>query len=113
MSDNKRQIRMDASMVDQNVVNKFTGTLRTILDLELQAGNRIVETYESKDSAFPMPNATMIFLEKPFRTPIQRDLPNIEFTNVNDPHYWKAEYLDKENRQLLCCKFDGKDFREL
>jgi hypothetical protein len=100
-------------MVDQGVVDRFVGVLKGILDLELQAGNKIVETYESKDSTFPMPNATMIFLEKPFRTPIQREFKNIEFRNINDPHYWKAEYFDKDNTQFLCCGFDGVDFREI
>ena len=97
-------------MVDQNVVERFVGTLKTILELELKAGNTIVETYESKDSGFPMPNATMIFLEKSFKTSIQKNLKGIEFRDVNDPHYWKAEYFDKENVQFLCCGFDGTDF---
>jgi hypothetical protein len=93
-------------MVDQNVVKTFVGVLKTILELELKAGNKIVETYESKDSKFPMPNATMIFLGQSFITPIQENLPNIEFRNINDPHYWKAEYFDKENIQFLCCGFE-------
>jgi hypothetical protein len=93
-------------MIDQKVVNGFIGVLKTILELELKAGNKIVETYESKDSKFPMPNATMIFLGQSFITPIQENLPNIEFRNINDPHYWKAEYFDKENIQFLCCGFE-------
>jgi hypothetical protein len=72
-------------MIDQNVVNTFVGVLKTILEMELKAGNKIVETYESKDSKFPMPNATMIFLGQSFITPIQENLPNIEFRNINDP----------------------------
>lgn len=94
------------TMVDENVVKRFKGVLKDILELELAAGNKVVETYESKDSAFPMPNATMIFLEKPFKTPIQKDVGKIEYRDINDPHYWKAEYFDEENRQFLCCKFD-------
>ena len=97
---------MHWNMVDDNVVKKFRGALKHILELELKAGNTIVETYESKDSSFPMPDATMIFLGKPFQTPIQSDLKNIEYRDINDPHYWKAEYFDEENRQFLCCKFD-------
>lgn len=92
-------------MIDQNVIDKFLGPLKTILELELKAGNKIVETYESKDSGFPMPNATMIFLQQPFKTSIQKDLENIEFREINDPHYWKAEYFDKEKAQFLCCGF--------
>jgi hypothetical protein len=48
----------------------------------------------------------MIFLEKPFKKPIRKDLDKIEYRDVNDPHYWKAEYFDEENLQFLCCKFD-------
>lgn len=92
--------------VDDDVVKKFSGALKDILELELKAGNKIVETYQSKDSTFPMPNATMIFLGKEFRTPIQKDLDNIEYREINDPHYWKAEYFDKDTLQFLCCKFD-------
>lgn len=97
---------MHWDMVDDNVVQNFKGVLKEILALEVSAGNKIVETYESKDTGFPMPNATMIFLDKPFKSPIRTDLENIEYRDVNDPHYWKAEYFDKENRQFLCCKFD-------
>ena len=92
--------------VDDSIVKRFTGALKDILELELKAGNKIVETYDAKEGTFPIPNAIMIFLEKPFKTPVQKDLDNIEYNDVNDPHYWKAEYFDKENLQFLCCKFD-------
>ena len=92
--------------VDQKVVDRFVGPLRTILELELKAGNKIVETYESKESTFPMPNAMMIFLDRQFLTPIQRDLNNIAFSEMTDRHYWQGEYFDKERIQFLCCRFD-------
>lgn len=41
-------------MVDDKVVKSFKGIVKKILELELKAGNRIVETYESKDGSFPM-----------------------------------------------------------
>lgn len=93
-------------MVDDKVVKSFKGVLKDILELELRAGNKIMETYESKDSSFPMRNATIISLDKPFGTPIRNDLANIEYRDINDPHYRKAEYFDEANRQFLCCKFD-------
>lgn len=91
--------------VDDKVVKQFKGILKEILESELKAGNKIVETYESKDGAFPMPNATMIFLGSPFKAAIQRDLPGVVFNEINDPHYWKSEYFDEASRQFLCCKF--------
>ncbi len=92
--------------VDEKIVQRFKGDLNTILLSEIAAGNWIVETYESKEpDHFPLPNAIMIFLEKPFLTPVRKDLPNIHFRTMNDPHYWKDEYFDEENIQFLCCKF--------
>jgi hypothetical protein len=96
--------------VDNNIINKFSGKLNEILQLELEAGNEIAETYEGD---WPYLNSVMIFLNKPFITPIQRDLIDIKFRNVNDPHYWKAEYVDLTNRMWLCCGFDGANFELL
>jgi len=31
--------------------------------------------------------------------------PGITYTEVNDVHYWKAEYTDEKNHQPLACKF--------
>jgi len=55
----------------------------------------------------------MVFLGKPFLTPIRRDLTDIIFNDVNDAHYWKAEYVDLRNNMWLCCKFDGPNFKSL
>jgi hypothetical protein len=47
-------------------------------------------------------------------TTIEKALDGIEFHNINDPHYWKADYYDSQNNLLLICGFGGKpDFREL
>jgi hypothetical protein len=102
--------KVGTTSIDNNTINKLTGKLNAILQLELKAGNRIVETYEGD---WPYPNSIMIFLEKPFKTPILRDLEDITFNNVNDPHYWKAEYADLKNRMWLCCRFDGSNFEPL
>jgi hypothetical protein len=96
--------------INYSTINKLSGKLNEILQLELDAGNEISETFEGD---WPFPNSIMIFLAKPFKTPIQRNLLGIEFRNVNDPHYWKAEYVDKENKMLLCCNFDGPNFEPL
>lgn len=94
-------------LVDDNTVKKFTGKLKEILELELKAGNEIVET---ADCNWPFPNSIMIFLKEPFKMLIQRNLDNIEFRNINDTHFWKAEYFDKITNQYLCCLFkDGPE----
>jgi hypothetical protein len=96
--------------VDIDTINKFAGKLIEILQLELKKGNKIDETFEVD---WPFPNAIMIFVEKPFITSILRHLQDITFNNVNDPHYWKAEYVDLNNKMGLCCKFDGPSFESL
>ncbi|HHT77905.1 MAG TPA: hypothetical protein GXZ67_08500 [Clostridiaceae bacterium] len=102
---------MSLSRIDESVISAFTGELQAILEKEIHAGNEIIETYAGD---WPRPNSKMIFLEMPFRTPIRKDLPGIEFVNVNDPHYGKAEYRDLGNDLYLCCGFGGvPDFSEL
>ena len=41
--------------------------------------------------------------KKPFKG--DYDLENIVFRNVNDPHYWKEEYIDNSVNHVLACKF--------
>ena len=96
--------------IDSSVIDRFKGKLNDILELEIKAGNTITETYEGD---WPFQNSIMIFLRRPFLTPIQRDLEDIQFRIVNDPHYWKAEYVDVKNNMHLCCGFDGPNFEPL
>lgn len=88
--------------ISQEHIDKFSGILKSILDEELKAGNVIKETY----NGWPT-ETTSIALEKPFKKPVIKNLPGIEFYNINDPHYWKAEYYDKVNHLILTCGFNG------
>jgi len=113
----KKKSKVEANLIESNssnvkneIANKVTGKLKEILERELSAGNEIRETYEGD---WPQEGSVMVFLSKPFKTPIQRDLPDIEYTLVNDPHYWKAQYLDTTTNVYLCCKFDGPNFEPL
>lgn len=74
-----------------------------ILNAEISAGNSVAETWSGDFSLAE--NITFVALTKPFITPIRRDLPNIKFNHLNDPHYWKAEYYDEQNGLLLVCRF--------
>ncbi len=47
----------------------------------------------------------IIWLEKPFLTAIRKDSEQIKYNELNDPHYWKADYMDSKNDQTLACKF--------
>jgi hypothetical protein len=46
-----------------------------------------------------------IFLKHPFKTKIQNNLNGIIYSEINDRHYWKAEYTDEKNHQTLACIF--------
>ena len=89
--------------VNPGTVAKFSGELREILDLELAAGNRIRETWEG---GWPHVGVVAVSLSRPFLSPIRRSSARLEFRDVDDPHYWKAEYYDAAANQLLVCGFD-------
>ena len=84
-------------MIDEKVVTIFHGELKKVLNAELAAGNIIVETWCGN---WPYDNIAVISLQFPFRIPIKKDIVNIDFHNICDPHYWKAEYYDHENNLL-------------
>ncbi len=95
---------------NQEAIGRLSRSLKNIFDKEIVAGNEVVETYIGD---WPYQDTTMVFLKKPFLTPIQRSIPGVEYRLINDPHYWKAQYHDLESKTLLCCKFDGPNFNPL
>lgn len=92
-----------ALMIDPKAIDLFTGKLKGILDEELRAGNRIEDTWYD----WPSPHTVAVVLSRPFLTPIKKDLPGIIFQDLNDPHYWKANYFDTERKLYLICGFSG------
>ena len=74
---------------------------KAILEAELAAGNAIGDCTRG----WPEKNSIVIALRKPFR-PLCGPLPaNLEYREVNDTHWWKAEYATKNPVQLLTCGF--------
>ena len=84
----------------------FIGPLREIMEKELAAGNEIRETWHGD---WPYKGVVAVSLKKPFLTPVEKNLPDIMFYNLNDIHYWKAEYYDKKNNMMLICNFTSPD----
>jgi hypothetical protein len=82
----------------------FTGALQDILAAELAVGNTVQEDWRGD---WPESGCRLVLLKMPFRTRIRRDIPGVTFRNVNDPHYWKAEYRDESLREYLACGFGG------
>ena len=90
--------------IDDGFISKFSKALLEILDEELLKGNCICETFKG-DWPYKNPESKMIFLAKPFCFKPQKELKGIKYIEVNDPHYWKAEYYDTNDNSFLCCKF--------
>jgi len=91
-------------MIDKELINALSIEMKEILENELEAGNEIIETWrgrftnDSNDHIY-------IFLKYPFKAKIQYNLKGITYIEINDRHYWKAQYTDEENRETIACKF--------
>lgn len=73
--------------------------LKEILDLELAAGNEIIET--SLD--WPEMGSVMIRLRNPFvRRPVSMP-KGVSYLEPNDPHWWRAEYSTRNPAHILAC----------
>ena len=104
MKNNIETILNELSEQDRNTIKNLPLHLYDILCDELHAGNVICEISQWT----PESSQWFILLEKPFMTPIR---PNIQgvlaYRDINDPHYWKAEYQDMSiaKGDVLVCKF--------
>ena len=87
-------------MKNINVINALQPDLKEILESELRLGNRISEI----STGWWSQESVLIILVQPFKK-IYVLTENIEFLNVDDPHYWKAEYHCKSLLQVLACRF--------
>lgn len=87
-------------MINKEHIQNFSKVLNEILESELKAGNEIVETSEG----WPEKKTIMVFLGRPFLKEYHK--LNVEFREINDPHWWKSEYFDKSSKHILACKFD-------
>ncbi|MDD6991398.1 MAG: hypothetical protein PUI48_06190 [Oscillospiraceae bacterium] len=91
-------------MINYDLINILSSNLKRILDDELKVGNSIHETFLGRFSE-DKEDHLYIWLKYPFKTPIRNDLEGVVFSNIDDPHYWKAEYNDIFNFQTLACNF--------
>ena len=91
---------MDAfTNVNPEHVARLAEPLRRILDAELAAGNAIGET----GSGWPKPGSVMVMLRKPFMVQHDPLATGVRFVEVNDPHWWKADYEFGDD--VLACRF--------
>jgi hypothetical protein len=77
------------------ILPRFHGPLKEILDVELSRGNSVVEVY----AGWPMKIAN-VWLAKRFHDDYKHLHPNLRYTYLGDPKNWIEHYLDKE-RELM------------
>ncbi|MGY6648094.1 hypothetical protein [Wenyingzhuangia sp. IMCC45574] len=78
---------------------EISQSIETILKAEITKGNRIVES----SKGWPEKESTLVILERPFHK--KYNLENLEYLEINDPHYWKEQYYDNNNKQTIACRF--------
>lgn len=86
-------------MKTQEYIDHFNPTLTAILNQEIELGNEIIET----SKGWPEEKTIIVFLKTPFIG--KYELENIAYRNIDDPHYWKAEYVDSVTNHILACRF--------
>lgn len=71
--------------------------LQAILAAELAVGNEVVETGQG----WPDPDSVFVRVRRPFAT-LPRALPDgVQFHELNDPHWWKAEVTTAAPRHTI------------
>ena len=98
----EKQISKLIEIIENNNLYKLSYELEQILYCELKAGNIIREI---SVGGFANENHLFIFLNDSFISKAIKNSENIEYIEVNDPHYWKAEYTDLKNNQTIACPF--------
>lgn len=73
--------------------------LRTLLEAELQAGNELAET----GGGWPDKESVFVRLRQPFRVKHQSLPDGVRYVELNDPHWWKAEYSFGKPVHILAC----------
>jgi len=73
--------------------------LRAVLDAELAAGNEVAE--QSAD--WPEPGSVFVRMREPFRARIEPVPDGVVFSELDDPHWWKAEYATGRPRHVIAC----------
>ena len=86
-------------MITQNHIDSFSPILMKILNNEISLGNTIAET----SKGWPKKESVIIILKLPFFQGYKVEA--LAYKEINDVHYWKAEYFDSNTNHILACKF--------
>ena len=87
--------------MDKSHIEALSSEMKKILDAELAAGNEICETHKGWGS----PDHICVFLKYPFMASVEYDKSKVRYVDIDDRHYWKAEYDDMTAHQTIACDF--------
>ena len=73
--------------------------LRSLLDREIAAGNEVRET----GRGWPDQDSVFVRLRHAFRAAPSSPPEGVAFREINDPHWWMAEFATEAPRHLLVC----------
>lgn len=73
--------------------------LRVLLDVELAAGNEVTDT----SCETPEPGSVFVRLRRPFLARPAALPAEVTHRELNDPHWWRAEYSTRAPRHALVC----------
>jgi hypothetical protein len=73
--------------------------LKAILQAEILAGNEIAET----GGGWPDADSVFVRLRQTFRTRPSPLPDGAEYNELNNPHWWKAEFSTRSPRHILAC----------
>ena len=82
-------------------VERLDAGLRRIVDAEIAAGNVVEECV----LGWGNPRAVLVLFRHPFRTRWQELPDGVRHREVNDPHWWKEEYVHEETLGCVACRF--------
>jgi hypothetical protein len=97
-------VRMNSVGIHDDGLASLCAELRSILAVELVAGNRI-ERISCQPGDWPL----VVVLSDPFRS-MHEAVPEspIRFREINNRRLWKAHYVCLDHAQILACGFDGE-----
>jgi hypothetical protein len=78
--------------------------LRALLADELTAGNRIAECGPSPHN----PQGILVLLAAEFKNRSPERPPGVDYVEINDPQWWKAEYVHRPSGHVLAARFDSR-----
>ncbi|CAG0987815.1 hypothetical protein ARNL5_02982 [Anaerolineae bacterium] len=92
--------RDSMNRIDPAALGDLCPELRSLLEAELAAGNRVTDA----DRGCFSPDAVFVLLERPFTR--EPTLPEgVVRVEVNDPHWWRVEYRHTVTGHVIACRF--------